>query len=294
MELRHVHYFVTVCEEGSVSRAAAVLHTTQPNLSRQLRLLESELGVDLFDRRSGRLTPNSTGHALLPAAQELLAKSRALAVAAAVHSRGRLEKMTIAAPSVTLNDVVAPFVATLAGDDPTTDVWSSDDVDAQALFARGADLVITTAEPPSAYAREAIARLPVWLQVPEQHRWAARTVIGVEEAVTETVLLPPTSTSARRSWEAALAHLGLATAGAVEAASGTVAQALSAAGRGVAIATDDPRFGLVPLELTYANPARRLDIGLTATWDPRHPAFDTLRALAVRLRDFTRSRYPRG
>ena len=50
MRLRHVDYFVAFVDAGSVSAAARGLHVTQPALSRQLRQLEDDLGVSLFDR----------------------------------------------------------------------------------------------------------------------------------------------------------------------------------------------------------------------------------------------------
>lgn len=58
MDLKQLEYFVTTVNEGNISKAAQRLHVSQPPLSTQLKLLEEELGVILFDRgaRSIRLT----------------------------------------------------------------------------------------------------------------------------------------------------------------------------------------------------------------------------------------------
>ena len=56
MDLRVLHYFLTVAKEQSFTRAAAQLHITQPTLSRQLAALEDELGTVLFDRCGRSIT----------------------------------------------------------------------------------------------------------------------------------------------------------------------------------------------------------------------------------------------
>jgi DNA-binding transcriptional LysR family regulator len=72
LDLRKVRYFAAVAEHLNFGRAAAALHIAQPVLSRQIRALEHELKVQLFERdnRSTRLTP--AGEALLEDARTLL------------------------------------------------------------------------------------------------------------------------------------------------------------------------------------------------------------------------------
>ena len=50
MDTHRLKYFLRIAEEGSVTRAAAVLGVAQPALSRQIRLLEEDLGITLFHR----------------------------------------------------------------------------------------------------------------------------------------------------------------------------------------------------------------------------------------------------
>ncbi|GAA2687584.1 LysR family transcriptional regulator [Actinoplanes palleronii] len=68
VELRHLRAFLAIAAEGTITRAAARLHVTQPALSRTLRQLETHLGVRLIDRSTHHLRLTAAGHAFRPRA----------------------------------------------------------------------------------------------------------------------------------------------------------------------------------------------------------------------------------
>lgn len=73
MDLSRLRIFVAIAETGSATAAAERVHLSQPAVSRNLRLLEENLGVDLFDREGRGLVLNASGRALLPRAKRILA-----------------------------------------------------------------------------------------------------------------------------------------------------------------------------------------------------------------------------
>lgn len=76
MELRHLRYFVTVAEQGSVSRAAAKLFMAQPPLSAQIRQLEEEVGVSLLVRLPRGIRLTAAGESFLLDARAILARAQ--------------------------------------------------------------------------------------------------------------------------------------------------------------------------------------------------------------------------
>lgn len=71
MELRQLEYFMAVCEEMHFSRASEKLCTTQSNLSQQIKLLENELGVPLFDRLGKRIALTDAGKVMLEQSRQV-------------------------------------------------------------------------------------------------------------------------------------------------------------------------------------------------------------------------------
>ena len=72
MDTRILKYFITVAQEENITKAAEILHTSQPNLSRQLADLENEIGRKLFDRGNRRIQLTEEGMFLYKRAQEII------------------------------------------------------------------------------------------------------------------------------------------------------------------------------------------------------------------------------
>jgi DNA-binding transcriptional LysR family regulator len=289
MELRTLGYFVAVAETGSVSAAAAVVHVTQPAISRQLRQLERELGLELFTRSAGRLRLSAAGRQFLPHAQDVLHRADSARDVARTYAAGRLERITIAAPTTTLTDVIAPFLATLGPDDPLPTVLESDPREAYDALRHGADLVIATEPPRAGFANAPLAVLPVWAYVRTDHDWSRQRSVRLEELAAETLLALTPAFKPRQILDLALGRAAISAGSVVECSNPQVAQALAAAGRGIAVVSDDPRFGLHPLQIIGGDGPLRLE--LSASWDPGHHAAATLAELAGRLREFCVERY---
>jgi len=72
MDIRVLKYFLAITSEESISKAASILHLTQPTLSRQLKDLEEELGTTLFIRGSKTITLTESGQLLKKRAEEII------------------------------------------------------------------------------------------------------------------------------------------------------------------------------------------------------------------------------
>ena len=87
-----IRYFLAVVDEGSITRAATAVRIAQPSLSRQLRGLEEDLGLRLFDRAGGRIRLSPAGRRFLPYARDLVA--RADTAVAAMRDPGDPERQS--------------------------------------------------------------------------------------------------------------------------------------------------------------------------------------------------------
>jgi DNA-binding transcriptional LysR family regulator len=147
VELRQLRYFVAVAEELHFGRAAERLHIVQPAVSQQVRRLERELGLDLFDRTTRTVTLTGAGQAFLPHARAVLrAEQSALSAMAALrtHQDAALRLGTSVGLGTRLDAVLtllaerAPqLVVELVSAPVTTRLRRVRDGDLDAAFVRG-------------------------------------------------------------------------------------------------------------------------------------------------------------
>ena len=186
MELRHLRYFVTVAEELNVSRASARLRISQPAVSRQLRALEQELGVDLFDRRNSKLKLTPAGETFLAHARDLLRRSQDAANQMAAFRPQARRRVTVGYIAPVLA-TVTPALRAFGRNNPDVEVVLREMTpgeQVQALRDNRIDLALP-GNPCPELAQEfevtILEQIPFEAVLPDNHLLALRKRIGLAE-----------------------------------------------------------------------------------------------------------------
>jgi LysR family hca operon transcriptional activator len=192
MELRHLRYFVAVAEEGSLTLAAEKrLHTAQPSLSRQIRDLEYEVGVQLISRSVHGIELTAAGRAFLDHAR--LALTQAEAAAEAARRAAQPVKPTFAMGFQTGQEVDwLPRAITILGDQlPNIEIRVSSDHStmlADDLQRRKLDIAFLRREQKPDLEYELAAKEPLVVILPSDHPLAERAAIDPHDLVGETFI----------------------------------------------------------------------------------------------------------
>ncbi|NVK41360.1 MAG: LysR family transcriptional regulator [Oceanospirillaceae bacterium] len=191
MELRHLRYFVTVAEAGSLSGAAEKLFISQPPLSTQIKQLEHEIGTPLFIRQSRGILLTAAGTRFLKEAKEILEHSeRAKALARqADNPRGGLIRIGFV-PSAS-HTVLPRFMKQLRRQRPEIEVIVRELVTAEQLLALDENRIDVGIARPSASARYHawVAQQindPLCLAIPSNHPLSQHKAIKLEAAAEES------------------------------------------------------------------------------------------------------------
>ena len=194
MELRHLRYFVTVAEELHFTRAAERLHMAQPPLSQQIRALEDDLGVRLFERTRRSVALTDAGHALLARARELLAALQALPAELQRIARGEVGQLRIGFSSTlpltkVLRDVVADWRRTHADVAlHLREMHSALQFEALRAGELDVGLVRYNERAPDGIRLTLLRRDPLRLVVPAGHRFARRGSVPIADCRDEAFI----------------------------------------------------------------------------------------------------------
>ena len=185
MELRQLHYFVTVAEELHFGRAAERLMIVQSSVSQQVRRLERELAVDLFDRSPRHVRLTEAGRRFLPEARAVLAAEQRAVAAIAEFSVARGGALRIGT-STGLGEHLDRVLDALAERDPEIRVELASAPtavrleqvktgDLDAAFVRGVEV-----------GPDGVRLIPVWedplvVALPARHALARRTEVELAD-----------------------------------------------------------------------------------------------------------------
>ena len=185
MELRHLRYFVAVVEEGSLTTAAELrLHTSQPSLSRQIRDLEYQVGVELLSRSVHGVELTAAGKAFLDHARLALAQVDAAVEAA--RKAAQPEKKTFAIGFQTGHEMnwLSRAMHVLRDELKNIQITVSSDYSpdlAEALVRGRLDVAFMRVEPNFDLAYEVVDQEPLVILMPSDHRLTSREVIHPRE-----------------------------------------------------------------------------------------------------------------
>ncbi|MBR0799156.1 LysR family transcriptional regulator [Bradyrhizobium jicamae] len=203
MELRHLRYFIAVADAGSLTVAAEQkLHTSQPSLSRQIRDLEQEVGVQLLNRGAQGIELTSAGRAFLEHARMALLQADAAREAALRAAQPPRPAFSLGFLSGAEIDLLPEVNRVLRAEFPGIDIRLSSDYSpllAKALMRRKLDAAFMRSEEQTeelSYRR--VRTDPLVFVFPSDHRLASQAAVAPQDVVNETFYLPSKSAPAVR------------------------------------------------------------------------------------------------
>jgi DNA-binding transcriptional LysR family regulator len=190
--LEKLRLFLVVLEEGSLRRAAERLHVAQPAITRQLKLLEHELGGRVLERTSAGVRPTNAGHAVAEKAKALLANYDSTLAELRRLVRGESERLRIGYIESAVQEYLGPALAVLRRAHPKLKVKMLDQTPGEiitalrrgeidlALTGLGADLLSR-----DFYTRK-LASVPSVVALPVNHRLAGEKQVSISQLKDET------------------------------------------------------------------------------------------------------------
>ena len=195
MEFRQLRYFVTVAQELHFGRAAETLDITQPALSKQIRVLEANIGIELFFRtkRSVKLTP--AGEVFLTEAQQLLQQADAAVRLAKDTASGKVGKLKIGLTATATYTILPDLVRRFRADYPQVEIEMLElSTEAQVIALNRGEIDIGFLHPP--IDSRGLTIYPILAEelvvvLPKQHGLTIKESLSFSDLASESFILHP-------------------------------------------------------------------------------------------------------
>ncbi|MGH3087409.1 MAG: LysR family transcriptional regulator [Rubrobacteraceae bacterium] len=192
--MRRLRYFVAVAEEASFNRAAKKLHMSQPPLSNQIKQLEKELGVMLFERTSRGVRVTEAGELLLEEARRLFVQMDQTTRLVRRVGHGEVGRLTLGFVPSASDEALPPILNDFRDRYPEVELFLREmkpDLIVQRLHDKQIDagLLYLPLEDP-ALEVECVLREPLVLALPETHPLAAEEKVDLRKLSEEPFILP--------------------------------------------------------------------------------------------------------
>src|SRR5262245_40249129 len=253
MNLRQLQTFVTIADSGGVGRAATRLNLTQPTASRQIHALESDLGVQLFDRIGRRFHLTSEGEDLLRRSRRLLADADALGERANALKAGQTGVLRVGATPQAIESQLVDFLAQYRRHHPGVEVHLVEDTGARmpGRLERADVHLAIMPEGDGRFRSRLLSPNYLLAILPKARRLRRRALLDIGELADEPLLLPSRGFASREWFYAACQVAHIKPRVLFESATPHTLIALAATGYGVAVL---PTGVLIPRERVYAVP----------------------------------------
>jgi DNA-binding transcriptional LysR family regulator len=195
MELRHLHYFIAVAEELHFSRAAERLNISQPPLSQQIRSLEDELGVKLFERTKRQVQLTEAGKVFLDRSYLVLAQLEQAIELTQRIGRGEVGRLAIGFVSSATYTVLPDILSAFREQFPDVELRLHELTTArqiEALHHKQIDLgIVRSAISEPGLSVECFLPESLVLALPETHPLSAQTNVSLSSLADESFILFP-------------------------------------------------------------------------------------------------------
>ncbi len=193
MELDQLRSFVAVAEARSFTQAAALVHLSQPAISRQIARLESSLGARLFERYGRRVECTADGRLLLPLAKNIVSRADEAARLIREQVGTTPSRVTFGSTGTVFAHLLAPILASFMKTYPKIHLNLVEREDAfleEAGASGDVDCAVVTAWGSPRVASAHVLTEEILLLLPRGHRLASVPVVSLSDLADESIVLP--------------------------------------------------------------------------------------------------------